>query len=730
MPANAEAENRTEAGLQSSESLRPALLAPYGDLAQLRYDFPVVLIDKRTGGAVQSLTSVINELLQKIAPAGPDSEQLRKMVLNLEREIRTLLRDGTTGTLTELWDQASARIAEHAGALFGQSVRIARAALDIDGPCIDCDAGISVGFIGHIWEIVQEGKARDFRASASRLAVKLDDILRSDFLRSAAGRSVESLKAAIGAPHQDLFDFALMSRLALQTPAGAGLSETRRRRIEWALWVLKRQRFFAGAAGQSKPADAVETYLFKFESCADALAAYRARLPEMVDLIKAMAIAELEIDGRYVESRHDAYFDHFDAGMLSTGDTHLFPDYLVVLGGAPVADNAGLLDALSSGLPLKVVVNIDDLVEEGPSGNGHFAFGLRSAQLAGLAAGLGEVFVLQSASSNLYQMRERIFAGQSYRGPALFSVFTGIPGNAALPRYLTAAAAMQARAFPAFSYDPSAGTDLAACYSLENNPDVDADWTVQPIEYADENLQRASERIAFTFVDFLAADPRYARHFRRVARPQWNDRMVPLAACLAPGYTAAPNAVPYVWASDADGTLVRLAVDERAIAAARRSLDNWHRLQESGGVHNSHADRLLAREKAAWEEQRKREDLARAEQVVASTAPVATAAAPAPATFAAPVAPAAPPEPARSSDDPYIETSRCSSCNECVQVNAKLFAYNENKQAYIANADAGTYRQLVEAAENCQLGIIHPGKPRNKSEAGLDELTQRAAAFN
>ena len=61
----------------------------------------------------------------------------------------------------------------------------------------------------------------------------------------------------------------------------------------------------------------------------------------------------------------------------------MFPDYLVVLGVKPsTADNAGLLDALSSGIPLKIVVNIDDLIEEGPPGDGHFAFGLRSAQIA------------------------------------------------------------------------------------------------------------------------------------------------------------------------------------------------------------------------------------------------------------------------------------------------------------------------------------------------------------
>jgi len=40
-----------------------------------------------------------------------------------------------------------------------------------------------------------------------------------------------------------------------------------------------------------------------------------------------------------------------------------------------------------------------------------------------------------------------------------------------------------------------------------------------------------------------------------------------------------------------------------------------------------------------------------------------------------------------------------------------------------------TYAQLVEAAENCPVAIIHPGKPRNLNEAGLDELLKRAEVF-
>ena len=58
-----------------------------------------------------------------------------------------------------------------------------------------------------------------------------------------------------------------------------------------------------------------------------------------------------------------------------------------------------------------------------------------------------------------------------------------------------------------------------------------------------------------------------------------------------------------------------------------------------------------------------------------------------------------------------------------------MFAYDANKQAFIKDLNAGTYRQLVEAAENCQLSIIHPGKPHNPNEPGLDELIKRAEPF-
>ncbi|HVQ24944.1 MAG TPA: hypothetical protein VMV01_07200, partial [Planctomycetota bacterium] len=358
---------------------------------------------------------------------------------------------------------------------------------------------------------------------------------------------------------------------------------------------------------------------------------------------------------------------------------------------------------------------------------------VRSARLAMTATSLGGVFVLQAPGSDLYALRERVAAGLRHRGPALFSVFTGCDEPAAgLPPYLTAAAALRSRAFPSFSYDPHAGANLAARFSFENVPEPQEDWPVAELEYSDEALQRVVEKAAFTFADFALCDRRLASHFARLPRERWNAAMLPVADWLALGDDAAAHSVPYLHAVDGNNTLHRVLVDASLMGAARRCLVLWHRLQEMGGIHNSHAERLLAREKAAWEAQKAAE--LEALKAKPGTGPLASPEKPAtdPAASAAPAtAPVDGPSglPPVEPGAPWIETARCPSCNECQLINDKLFLYNENKQAYIGDLKAGTYRQMVEAAETCQVSIIHPGKPWNPNESGLEELIERARPF-
>ena len=78
----------------------------------------------------------------------------------------------------------------------------------------------------------------------------------------------------------------------------------------------------------------------------------------------------------------------------------------------------------------------------------------------------------------------------------------------------------------------------------------------------------------------------------------------------------------------------------------------------------------------------------------------------------------------------YIETERCTSCNECTNLNAKLFGYNASKQAFIKDVKAGTFAQLVTAAERCPAGLIHPGTPLNPNEKDLEKWIKRAEPFS
>ncbi len=462
---------------------------------------------------VQSLTATVDTALRAVAPPGVSGEALRRRALKVEREICRRVAAGERGTLAELWDRAVQAVAPPGDAAFLKDAGKVRPQFAAEGEVADCNAALPARFLRHAWSAVQKEKARVASERIESLVIRLGDILRADYARSAAALAQPALQASFGAAHRGMFDFGAMSRLLSHSPPRGGLGERRKRRVEESLAVLRAQRFFP-RAGEVAGSGAYE---FEFASAGDALAAFRERLPELAQLLKALQVAELEVEGSYVEDLHEAIFAAFDEQSVTAQDLQFFPDYLVCLEPGAAGARGTLADALSSGVPLKVVVHVDDLLEESMLGQGQFAFGLRATQLASAAMSFDDVFVLQSAASNLLQMRERVRRGLRHAGPALFSIYAA-PDGGAVPGYLQAAAAMQSRAFPAFTYDPHAGADLASRFSLDNNPQPELDWPVERLEYADPDLQAVSEEVAFTFADFAVCDARCAGALRARCR--------------------------------------------------------------------------------------------------------------------------------------------------------------------------------------------------------------------
>src|SRR6202142_676169 len=210
--------------------LQPAILAGYRDLTTLRYDFPLVLVSKGDDGqSVQSLSGLFDGALKEIAANG-EGERIRKHTGRLEREIRKLIAEGTTGTLSKLCDLGAARVAVKSDEPLQKSLSRLRAALKRDRDVIDCDKAMPFRLFQHAWQVLQEQKAKKFRAEINKLIMKLSDSLSADFGHSKEGMSAERLQASIGSVHRVGFDFAAMSRILAEGSVNVPIPESPRQR--------------------------------------------------------------------------------------------------------------------------------------------------------------------------------------------------------------------------------------------------------------------------------------------------------------------------------------------------------------------------------------------------------------------------------------------------------------------------------------------------------------------
>jgi ferredoxin len=710
--------------------LSPALLGPYRELETIRHDFPVVLVEDNTDTPIVSLASIVDGILDKAAPAGIEGERFRRHLYRLETSIKRLAEKKPRLPLSELWSLAGDALvqeSEHSDRL-GASLEAAAKALSHDGRVLTCGTRSTRRRFEHAWQPLLSGRAVREREVLDELIARLSEVLESERARSPESRSPEALEAALGGEHAGGIDFESLSAVLRGTQRGRVMPARRAKRLRVARKVLQSEHALLpprGGNGVRRRRGRRGTSVC--ESCIDALEQFDSELQRGVELIRAARVAKLELENHYREERHDRLFETFGAAQLTPAEYRALPPLLVYLNGDTLSDveKSALMQILGSDMPVKVVLEVHEIPGSDSANAPPGTFTEWTRQIAGMAVSLGETFVVQTAASHLPQMAADIIEGLRCDGPALFCVYTasGQP-ECAIPHYLRCASAVESRAFPSFVFSPSRGTDLASRFFLEGSPQCEQNWPEHRFRYETSDGKEAIENLAYTCVDFLALDPRFLRHFVEVPRERWHANMMPVVEYLALTQDENLDKVPYVYLVDAQNRLHRVIVRRALLTFARKCLANWRSLQELAGINNSHALRLLEQERARLEEQSHR--------VVEVAETVQPAQAEAPAAEAIPLqaAPAAQAVAAPDSDQAYIESELCTSCDDCTQRNASMFAYDDVKQAYIKDPSAGSYREMVDAAENCPVCIIHPGKPLDLSEPNLDELRQRASAFN
>jgi len=481
------------------------------------------------------------------------------------------------------------------------------------------------------------------------------------------------------------------------------------------------------------------SHLFQ-DSPSVAMGVFEGHMAKMVEGFKTVRQVELELNGGYVPEDSDKFFAHFNWEQLSDEEFHLCPP-VVAMGGDGAMFDIGfqnLSRALMSGKPIKVLIvdtqvysntggqactsgfisQVADMSPYGASGHGKTE-SRKEISLIGMAHRTS--FILQSSLSNTTHLLEGFIDGLNSRRPALFNIYAvcppehGVGDNSVVAQ---SKMAVESRAFPLFRFNPDAGVTFSDCATLEGNPSLEADWPIYNLAYVDEAGNKNSMTLAMTFADFALSEGRFAKQFKKAAPETWNDDMVLLSDFLQLSEDEREGKFPFIWTVDKKNRLMRVLVSKEMVLSCEERLQFWQQLKDVTGTHRAQgSDEAIA-------------NRVRQELIQMLSAGMPTSGTPATVSSSPTSAGAAPAANAADYEAVFIDTPECTACDECMNINPKIFAYNEQKKAVIINPKAGNFVDIVKAAEKCTAGIIHPGTPWNASEANLEKLKARAAKFN
>jgi pyruvate-ferredoxin/flavodoxin oxidoreductase len=339
-------------------------------------------------------------------------------------------------------------------------------------------------------------------------------------------------------------------------------------------------------------------------------------------------------------------------------------------------------------------------------------------------------YVLQATLANTSQMIEGFIDGLMAKRPAIFNLYTTCQPEHGVADDLgahQAKLAVESRAYPIYKYNPDHGIKVEDALDLSGNPAMDSLWPTYELKYLESGIEKSME-VAMTFADFAITEGRFRKHFRKVPRDAWNENMVVLAEFLEMDEEEREGKFPFIWAVDRKQHLSRVLVARPIVESCEERRDFWIMLRALAGVDTEPkveidlegkiraevvgniAQGLM---KMAGGDGNGIADLALGQASDLTESEAAEA-------------------PSAGGDymAPWLETEQCTSCDECINLNSKIFAYNNDKRAYIANPDGGPYEDLVKAAEKCTARVIHPGLPADRKAKDIDKWIKRGEKFN
>lgn len=607
----------------------------------------------------------------------------------------------------------------------------------------------------------------------------LQELLRVEWSKSTEAIEPAQAQASVG-PGAALFNVAALSEVMDYSRGTYAMPAERRLRIDTALktlenWELDAKLVYFVHAG-ALSCDWLKNDLslaeqVDSEPCARATEVFDQHAANLAKLFAAVRIAQLEINGIYDPAIHDPWFANFTWEGFNRDELLQVPTVVAIESADRMAQEGlrQFSQLLSSGRPVQILIRVQ------PSNNPSVATGedpFRSyrTELGFIGMAHRQALVAQTSSARHQHLLESVIAALDATRTGLHLINTGLrPGTKLVPlnAWLVAGAALEGRAHPFFRVNPQAGDSAAKRFDFSGNPQPERDWPLQQFDYIDENGQTQELELAFTFADYALLVDNLRNHFHLIPSGCETDALILLQDYLTMRPEEAHQRIPYVFGVDDNGVLQRLVVSRALAVACLDRLNFWHSLQELAGVRNLYVEQAIeqtrtveravaqqtlnamAAEHAAEVERVRTQAATEAMQRLAdlllnidSTVPVIRTATAGVTTKSEAITPSSTTVPVTtqaasvastattasepSFDESWLDTPLCTSCNDCFKVNPLLFSYNSDKQAQLGDLSKGTYAQLVKAAELCPAHCIHPGRPWNPDEPGLEALVAKA----
>lgn len=777
-----------------SSDYLPALLEPYRDVSRLRYDYPLFLFPAEGGNidsTPESLAKPLSQcLLESVTAFAPGDEAARILKDNLpwiERDLRTRLTDIEGPVAAKpLLDEATAALIKHLNLdkenkqrLEADIARLLEGTPE-EGKLLAYGRYPAIHLLIHVIRSSVIPRHSKFRGEITQHIRDLKTLLEVDWTKSDEAKQPEKLQGSVGGASA-YFDTGALSRVMDHSHGSVAMSKSRRARIENALKTLEKYQQNNTLVRFVHHGDLDDEWLQQIpgfepiaesDPCAAATRLFDEEAARLAQVFGAARIAELEIEGIYDEAIHDPFFANFTWETFSREELLLVPAVIALESATYVSDDgmSSFSRLLSSGRPVQIFVRVQAHNNPGAR-NDEDPFKNYRLELGYLGISHRQAVVSQASAARHQQLLERYLGALNATRTSLHLINIGLRPTGqdlGLNAWLVAGAALEGRVHPFFYINPSAGDAFADRMDFSGNPQPERDWPLHPFQYMDETGSRVESDLAFTFADYALLIPRLHHHFAVVPSNCDATDLVPVADYLQMSEEEIHKHVPFIWAVGNGGVMHRIVVSRALIQACRDRLNFWHALQEMAGVRNKHVEQAIERTRAEaqaraneeiaaikvqYEEELARARAEAASEVMgrltdvlmgmdfsASGARPALKATPAPVTkVEAPAAEeveedqaAAPVEKEEEAltEEPWIDTPLCTSCNDCLKINPLMFIYDETNQALIGDLNAGTFEQMVEAAEICPSKCIHPGSPWNPNEPNLEELKQRAAKFN